>query len=221
MKNGLSFSELVFPILSFFVVVLSIILFPFTKVPIDYFQDTLIFFFSYLFPVLVFVVFIWMAYRANTELKNDKALTEAKITLKVDKYSGIVDGIGTALPLIGAALLLYYAVKPNSSEIFYGFAAPLEIKSIFLLAAAKLFESMFDSLAERYLTIVRNENDNAQLLEALKKRIIEFTNEDIVKLDSISQLANQSSESLNGFVNNLKDLTKILGGDSSNKGSKN
>lgn len=212
MTNGLSYSELVFPALSFMVVVLSIVLFPFTKVPIDYLQGPLIFFFSYLFPLIVFGVYALMGFRANKELKNDKQLTEAKITLKVDKYSGIVDGIGTALPLIGAALLLYYAVKPNSSEIFYGFAAPLEIKSIFLLASAKLFESMFDSLAERYLTIVRNENDNAQLLEALKKRIVEFTQDDIVKLDSISQMASQSSESLNGFVNNLKDLSSILGG---------
>jgi hypothetical protein len=212
MNSGMSYSELIFPALSFFVVLLSIILFPFTKVPIDYFQGPLIIFFSYLFPLIVFGVFVLMAYRANMELKNDKQLTEAKITLKVDKYSGIVDGIGTALPLIGAALLLYYAVKPNSTEIFYGFAAPLEIKSIFLLAAAKLFESMFDSLAERYLTIVRSENDNAQLLEALKKRIVEFSNEDIVKLDSISQMANQNSESLNGFVNNLKDLSSLLGG---------
>ena len=212
MNSGMSYSELIFPALSFLVVLLSIVLFPFTKVPIDYFQGPLIIFFSYLFPLIVFGVFVLMAYKANKELKNDKQLTEAKITLKVDKYSGIVDGIGTALPLIGAALLLYYAVKPNSTEIFYGFAAPLEIKSIFLLAAAKLFESMFDSLAERYLTIVRNENDNAQLLEALKKRIVEFSNEDIVKLDSISQMANQNSESLNGFVNNLKDLSSLLGG---------
>jgi len=212
MNNGMSYSELIFPLLSFIVVLLSIILFPFTKVPIDYFQGPLIIFFSYLLPLIVFGVFVLMAYRANKELKNDKQLTEAKITLKVDKYSGIVDAIGTALPLIGAALLLYYAVKPNSTEIFYGFAAPLEIKSIFLLAAAKLFESMFDSLAERYLTIVRSENDNAQLLEALKKRIVEFSNEDIVKLDSISQMANQNSESLNGFVNNLKDLSSLLGG---------
>lgn len=219
MNNGLSYSELIFPTLSFLVVIISIVLFPFTKVPFDYFQDTLIFVFSYVFPLLVFGVYVLMAYKANSELSKDKHLTEAKITLKVDKYSGIVDGIGTALPLIGAALLLYYAVKPNSTEIFYGFAAPLEIKSIFLLASAKLYESMFDSLAERYLTIVRSENDNAQLLEALKKRIVEFSNEDIVKLDSISQMANQNSEALNGFVNNLKDLSDILGG--KDKGSSN
>ncbi len=219
MNNGLSYSELIFPTLSFLVVIISIVLFPFTKVPFDYFQDTFIFIFSYVFPLLVFAVYVLMAYKANSELSKDKHLTEAKITLKVDKYSGIVDGIGTALPLIGAALLLYYAVKPNSTEIFYGFAAPLEIKSIFLLASAKLYESMFDSLAERYLTIVRSENDNAQLLEALKKRIVEFSNEDIVKLDSISQMANQNSEALNGFVNNLKDLSNILGG--KDKGSSN
>ncbi len=219
MNNGLSYSELIFPTLSFLVVIISIVLFPFTKVPFDYFQNTFIFIFSYVFPLLVFAVYVLMAYKANSELSKDKHLTEAKITLKVDKYSGIVDGIGTALPLIGAALLLYYAVKPNSTEIFYGFAAPLEIKSIFLLASAKLYESMFDSLAERYLTIVRSENDNAQLLEALKKRIVEFSNEDIVKLDSISQMANQNSEALNGFVNNLKDLSNILGG--KDKGSSN
>ena len=219
MNNGWSYSELVFPLLSFAVVILSIILFPFSKVPIDFFPDALIVFFSYIFPLVVYGVFIWMAIKANNELRNDKELTEAKITLKVDKYSGIVDGIGTALPLIGAALLLYYAVKPNSSEIFYGFAAPLEIKSIFLLASAKLFESMFDSLAERYLTIVRNENDNAQILEALKKKIIEFSHEDIVKLDSISKMASQNSETLNGFVNNLKDLSNILGKDSGQRSS--
>ena len=67
----------------------------------------------------------------------------------IDRYSGIVDGIRTALPLLGAAILLISIEK--GPTIFLGFAVPFEIKSIIILAMhCKTFDSVFDTIALKY-----------------------------------------------------------------------
>jgi len=102
--------------------------------------------------------------------------SEASITRIIDRYSGIVDGIGTALPLLGAAILLISIEK--GPAIFLGFAVPFEIKSIIILAIAKLFDSVFDALALKYQE-VQEEIKNAERVyyyqkqATLQKSIIE------------------------------------------------
>ena len=93
--------------------------------------------------------------------------SEASITRIIDRYSGIVDGIGTALPLLGAAILLISIEKGPS--IFLGFAVPFEIKSIIILAIAKLFDSVFDALALKYQE-VQEEIKNAERVYYYKKQ---------------------------------------------------
>lgn len=103
------------------------------------------------YPFVAFIVFVMCAIRANASIMKEMKMngaSEASITRNIDRYSGIVDGIGTALPLLGAAILLISIEKGPS--IFLGFAVPFEIKSIIILAIAKLFDSVFDALALKY-----------------------------------------------------------------------
>ena len=95
--------------------------------------------------------------------------SEASITRIIDRYSGIVDGIGTALPLLGAAILLISIEK--GPAIFLGFAVPFEIKSIIILAIAKLFDSVFDALALKYQE-VQEEIKNAERVYYFQKQSV-------------------------------------------------
>ncbi|MBL8007482.1 MAG: hypothetical protein JNJ56_08125 [Ignavibacteria bacterium] len=122
------------------------------------------------FPFIVYLIFIVCAVRANASIIreiNINGASEASITRIIDRYSGIVDGIGTALPLLGAAILLISIEK--GPAIFLGFAVPFEIKSIIILAIAKLFDSVFDALALRYQE-VQEEIKNAERVYYYQKQ---------------------------------------------------
>jgi hypothetical protein len=105
-------------------------------------------------PVISYLVFIFCAFVSNKSLKKEIALrgaSEGGISRIIDRYSGIVDAIGTALPLLGAAILLL-SIKEGPT-IFLGFSVPFEIKSIVVLAMAKLFDAVFDAQALKYQEI--------------------------------------------------------------------
>jgi len=122
------------------------------------------------FPFAVYIIFVACAMRANASIKREIELngaSEASITRIIDRYSGIVDGIGTALPLLGAAILLISIEK--GPAIFLGFAVPFEIKSIIILAIAKLFDSVFDALALKYQE-VQEEIKNAERVYYYQKQ---------------------------------------------------
>jgi hypothetical protein len=102
-------------------------------------------------PFVVYAVFLLTAIACNRALKREvstKGASEGAISRILDRYSGIVDALGTALPLIGAAILLI-SIKEGPT-IFLGFSVPFEIKSIIILAIAKLFESVFDAQGLQY-----------------------------------------------------------------------
>lgn len=122
------------------------------------------------FPFVIYIIFVVCAFRVNSSIRKEMVLngaSEASITRIIDRYSGIVDGIGTALPLLGAAILLISIEKGPS--IFLGFAVPFEIKSIIILAIAKLFDSVFDALALKYQE-VQEEIKNAERVYYYKKQ---------------------------------------------------
>lgn len=122
------------------------------------------------FPFVIYLIFVVCAMRANAAIKREVELngaSEASITRILDRYSGIVDGIGTALPLLGAAILLISIEK--GPAIFLGFAVPFEIKSIIILAIAKLFDSVFDALALKYQE-VQEEIKNAERVYYYQKQ---------------------------------------------------
>ncbi len=99
----------------------------------------------------LFMIFAWMS---NASLKKQitlKGPSEEIITRTVDNYSGLVDSIATAMPLLGAAILL--VSTQLGKDVFLGFSVPFEIKSIVILAIGKLFSTVFETQALQYQTM--------------------------------------------------------------------
>ncbi|MBK6504526.1 MAG: hypothetical protein IPG02_02390 [Ignavibacteria bacterium] len=157
-KNELSFKKFSNVLFSFYVVlILSIFV-----VAIGSISLTLWNLLFLLFPISAIIIcyYYWDKAKKDLtkELKNYDS-SESEITRIIDKYSGIIDGIGTALPLVGAAFLLgvVSANIPDQGTKDFWFikiAIPIEILSILMLAAAKLFEPAFDQLAVIFQNII-------------------------------------------------------------------
>jgi hypothetical protein len=160
----------------------------------------------------------WAIEALETELKGD-GLTEAEITRVIEKYTGFVDGLGTAMPLIGAAILLYtigYEFENDSQRklAFSGFAVPFEIKAILILASAKLFESVFDEIALRYQVKCRENvsSPNDLTRESVQSitRLLEGV--DSAKVSSLTELVIELKKESNTSVgiDKLKQLSDSM-----------
>lgn len=137
-------------------------------------------------PFLAYAIFLLMSFLSNKALKNEilqRGATEGSIDRIIDRYSGIVDGIGTALPLLGAAILLV-SIKEGPT-IFLGFAVPFEIKAIVVLAIAKLFDSVFSAQAVKYQEVQEE-------LNQIEKEYY----------------ANREGTELRNIANELRDISK-------------
>jgi methyl-accepting chemotaxis protein len=111
-------------------------------------------------PLLVYGIFILCAelsYRKLLKEVSTKGVSQEIIERITTRYASIVDGLGTALPLLGAAILLI-SIK-EGPIIFLGFSVPFEIKSIVILAIAKLFEIVFDSQGLKFAELREELND--------------------------------------------------------------
>jgi methyl-accepting chemotaxis protein len=111
-------------------------------------------------PFIVYGIFILCAelsYRKLLKEVSMKGVSQEIIERITSRYASIVDGLGTALPLLGAAILLI-SIK-EGPIIFLGFSVPFEIKSIVILAIAKLFESVFDSQGLQFAELREELND--------------------------------------------------------------
>ncbi len=191
------------------------------------------------FPVVVYAIFLFFAVRANTTLKHEvltKGASEGIIVKVIEKYSGLIDSIGTALPLLGAALLLV-SIKLGP-QLFLGFSVPFEIKSIIILAIAKLFNSVFEAQGLRYQKIIEEvknveteyyyENRNKMQAELITKLsdsnrkvlaelvmntgvgIKQFNKEEIEYIYKLIKMSNDvTKEFENSMVNFKNTLTEI------------
>ncbi len=111
-------------------------------------------------PFLVFGIFVLTAYLSNRTLKKQisiKGPSNEVISRIIDSYSGMVDSLSTAMPLLGAAILLV-SIKEGPS-LFIGFSVPFEIKSIVILAIGKLFNSVFETQALQFQSITEEVNN--------------------------------------------------------------
>lgn len=111
-------------------------------------------------PFIVYALFILLAelsYRKLMKEVTTKGCSQEIIERITNRYAAIVDGVGTALPLLGAAILLI-SIK-EGPIIFLGFSVPFEIKSIVVLAVAKLFETVFDSQGLKFAELREELND--------------------------------------------------------------
>ena len=75
----------------------------------------------------------------------------------IQAATSIIDSIATALPLIGAAILLI-SIRLGE-EVFLGISVPFEIKALILLAIGKLFEPVLDQLGVEFQSVVNHVKD--------------------------------------------------------------
>ncbi len=110
-------------------------------------------------PVFVYALFIFLAYLAYSNLKLEVMRTPASETIDrvITSYTSIIDSISTALPLIGAAILLV-SIRLGE-EVFLGISVPFEIKALIILALGKLFEPVLDELGVEFQNIVNHVKD--------------------------------------------------------------
>ena len=110
-------------------------------------------------PLAVYSIFVLLAFLAYNKLKLEIIRTPASGTIDriINSYTSVIDSIATALPLIGAAILL---ISINlGEEIFLGLSVPFEVKALIVLALGKLFEPVLDQLGVEFQTVVNHVSD--------------------------------------------------------------
>ena len=110
-------------------------------------------------PIIVYALFIFLAFLAYNNLKLEIVRTPASETIDriMTSYNSIIDSISTALPLIGAAILLI-SIRLGE-EVFLGLSVPFEVKALIILALGKLFEPVLDQLGVEFQNIVNHVKD--------------------------------------------------------------
>lgn len=110
-------------------------------------------------PIVVYAIFVFIVYLAYSKLKIEIIRTPATETIDrlIEGAMSVVDSIATALPLIGAAILLI-SIKLGE-EVFLGLSVPFEIKALIVLALGKLFEPVLDQLGVEFQNVVNHVKD--------------------------------------------------------------
>ncbi|MEO8664684.1 MAG: hypothetical protein ABI462_04230 [Ignavibacteria bacterium] len=175
----------------------------------------------WLYPVVIYVVFLACLWGLKNILDRKFAqgsISGKELTKIVEKWSGIVDGIGTALPLIGAAVILFtVGLGKQYEDLFLKFAVPFEIKSLFILAIAKLFESAFDELEIQYLSRTFEDDSIAEDIASGKNVKVEIVNlPDMATLEQLNSVItgwNMTVKEMKDpeFKKSLETILKITG----------
>ena len=110
-------------------------------------------------PIAAYALFVFIAFLAYNRLKVEIIRTPASETIDriIEASMSVIDSIATALPLIGAAILLV-SIKLGE-EIFLGLSVPFEIKALIVLAIGKLFEPVLDQLGVDFQNVVNHVKD--------------------------------------------------------------
>jgi hypothetical protein len=110
-------------------------------------------------PLAIYSIFVLLAFLAYNKLKLEIIRTPASGTIDriINSYTSVIDSIATALPLIGAAILLI-SIKLGE-EIFLGLSVPFEVKALIVLALGKLFEPVMDQLGVEFQSVVNHVSD--------------------------------------------------------------
>jgi hypothetical protein len=130
-------------------------LFPGWQPPVDTFEP----YSFWWLPVASYALFVFIAYLAYNRLKVEIIRTPASETIDriIEASTSVIDSISTALPLIGAAILLV-SIKLGE-EIFLGLSVPFEIKALIVLAIGKLFQPVLDQLGVDFQNVVNHVKD--------------------------------------------------------------
>ena len=110
-------------------------------------------------PVAFYAVFVLYAYMAFRSLQREVQVSGSyeNIDRILEGYVSAVKGISTAVPLIGAAILLV-SVKLGP-EVFIGIAVPFEIKALLILAIGELFTIVFDRMGVAFNDVINGIKD--------------------------------------------------------------
>jgi hypothetical protein len=110
-------------------------------------------------PIFAYALFLFLSYLAYNKLKIEIIRTPASETVdrSIEASTTVIDSIATALPLIGAAVLLISITL--GEEIFLGLSVPFEIKALIILAIGKLFLPVLDQLGVEFQNVVNHVQD--------------------------------------------------------------
>jgi uncharacterized protein YaaR (DUF327 family) len=102
---------------------------------------------------------LFISFVTYSKLKIEIIRTPATETIDrlISAATSVIDSIATALPLIGAAILLV-SIRLGE-EVFLGISIPFEIKALIVLAIGKLFEPVLDQLGVEFQNVVNHVKD--------------------------------------------------------------
>lgn len=184
-------------------------LFPGWQPPVDVFEP----YSFWWLPIAVYALFIFIAYLAYNRLKLEIIRTPASETIDriIEASTSVIDSISTALPLIGAAILLV-SIKLGE-EIFLGLSVPFEIKALIILAIGKLFQPVLDQLGVDFQNVVNHVKDirdkyfSRIQIESSKSLIKQFNQSG---MGSSAAVSIQDLEKYKAIVNESARLSEIV-----------
>lgn len=167
-------------------------LFPGWQPPVDTFEP----YSFWWLPIAVYALFIFISYLAYNKLKLEIIRTPATETIDrvIESSTSVIDSISTALPLIGAAILLV-SIKLGE-EVFIGISVPFEIKALIILAIGKLFQPVLDQLGVDFQNVVNHVKD---IRDKYFSRIQIESSKSLIKQFNQSSLGGGAAVSLQDF----------------------
>ena len=184
-------------------------LFPGWQPPVDTFEP----YSFWWLPIAVYALFVFIAFLAYNRLKLEIIRTPATETIDrvIESSMSVIDSISTALPLIGAAILLV-SIKLGE-EVFLGLSVPFEIKALIILAIGKLFQPVLDQLGVDFQNVVNHVKDirdkyfSRIQIESSKSLIKQFNQSGIGGGATVSL---QDAEKYKAIVNESARLSEII-----------
>lgn len=166
-------------------------------------------------PLVVYSLFVFLAFRAYTKLKLEIIRTPASATIDriINSYTSVIDSISTALPLIGAAVLLI-SIKLGE-EIFLGLSVPFEVKALIVLALGKLFEPVLDELGVEFQNVVNHvENVRAKYFSRIQiensKSMMKQMNNNSLDLNTVVEISVEEMERFKTLIEQSARLSEIM-----------
>jgi len=129
----------------------------------------------------------------------------------IESSTSVIDSISTALPLIGAAILLV-SIKLGE-EVFLGISVPFEIKALIILAIGKLFQPVLDQLGVDFQNVVNHVKDirdkyfSRIQIESSKSLIKQFNQSSLGGATAVSL---QDAEKYKAIVTESARLSEII-----------
>jgi hypothetical protein len=184
-------------------------LFPGWQPPVDSFEP----YSFWWLPIAIYALFIFISYLAYNKLKLEIIRTPATETIDrvIESSTSVIDSISTALPLIGAAILLV-SIKLGE-EVFIGISVPFEIKALIVLAIGKLFQPVLDQLGVDFQNVVNHVKDlrdkyfSRIQIESSKSLIKQFNQSG---LGGGSAITLQDAEKYKAIVTESARLSEII-----------